>query len=84
MKFLDHLEEWLITFLMAAATIVVFVAVVHRYVSARAIESVDETLASEAIYGLSRLSRQSMRERSLSSNQTPDSNTAQAGGRPST
>src|SRR3954468_2723041 len=33
MKFLDHLEEWLIAFLMAAATIVVFVAVVHRYAS---------------------------------------------------
>ena len=30
-KFLDHLEEWLITFLMAAATLVIFVAVVHRY-----------------------------------------------------
>ena len=33
MKFLDHLEEWLITFLMAAATLVIFVAVVHRYAS---------------------------------------------------
>jgi len=31
MKFLDHLEEWIITFLMGAATIVIFVAVVHRY-----------------------------------------------------
>jgi C4-dicarboxylate transporter DctQ subunit len=30
-KFLDHLEEWFITFLMAAATLVIFVAVVHRY-----------------------------------------------------
>jgi C4-dicarboxylate transporter DctQ subunit len=32
-KFLDHLEEWLITFLMGAATVVIFVAVVHRYAS---------------------------------------------------
>ncbi|MFZ6675590.1 TRAP transporter small permease [Undibacterium sp. Xuan67W] len=31
MKFLDHLEEWLIAFLMGAATLVTFVAVVHRY-----------------------------------------------------
>jgi C4-dicarboxylate transporter DctQ subunit len=31
LKFLDHLEEWLIAFLIAAATIIVFVAVVHRY-----------------------------------------------------
>ena len=30
-KFLDHLEEWLITFLMGAATLIIFVAVVHRY-----------------------------------------------------
>jgi C4-dicarboxylate transporter DctQ subunit len=33
MHFLDHLEEWVITFLMAAATIIIFVAVVHRYAS---------------------------------------------------
>jgi C4-dicarboxylate transporter DctQ subunit len=33
MKFLDHLEEWLIAFLMAAATVIIFVAVVHRYAS---------------------------------------------------
>ncbi len=33
MKILDHLEEWLIAFLMAAATIIIFVAVVHRYLS---------------------------------------------------
>ena len=31
MKILDHLEEWLIAFLMAAATLLIFVAVVHRY-----------------------------------------------------
>ncbi len=32
-KVLNHLEEWLIAFLMGAATIVIFVAVVHRYAS---------------------------------------------------
>ena len=31
MKFLDHLEEWLIASLMAAATLITFFAVVHRY-----------------------------------------------------
>ncbi|CUA85418.1 MULTISPECIES: TRAP transporter small permease [Gulbenkiania] len=33
MKFLDRLEEWLIAFLMGAATLLTFVAVVHRYAS---------------------------------------------------
>ncbi|MEP7103006.1 MAG: TRAP transporter small permease [Burkholderiales bacterium] len=32
-RFLNHLEEWLITFLIGAATLVIFVAVVHRYLS---------------------------------------------------
>lgn len=31
LKILDRLEEWLIAFLMAAATLVIFAAVVHRY-----------------------------------------------------
>jgi C4-dicarboxylate transporter DctQ subunit len=31
MKFLDHLEEWLITFLIGGATLIIFFAVVHRY-----------------------------------------------------
>ncbi|MCP9760709.1 TRAP transporter small permease [Aquitalea sp. S1-19] len=31
LKFLDHLEEWLIAFLMAAATLITFAAVAHRY-----------------------------------------------------
>jgi len=30
-KFLDHLEEWLIAALIAAATVITFIAVVHRY-----------------------------------------------------
>jgi C4-dicarboxylate transporter, DctQ subunit len=33
MRFLDRLEEWLIASLMGAATVVIFVAVVHRYAS---------------------------------------------------
>ncbi|MCK9283616.1 MAG: TRAP transporter small permease [Rhodocyclaceae bacterium] len=33
LKVLDHLEEWLIATLMAAATTLIFVAVVHRYLS---------------------------------------------------
>ena len=32
-RVLDHLEEWLITLLMAAATIVIFLAVLHRFAS---------------------------------------------------
>ena len=31
LRVLDHLEEWIITFLIAAATVIIFVAVVHRY-----------------------------------------------------
>jgi C4-dicarboxylate transporter DctQ subunit len=32
-KVLDHLEEWLIAILMAGATLIIFVAVVHRFAS---------------------------------------------------
>ena len=32
-RILNHLEEWLITFLIAAATLVIFFAVVHRFLS---------------------------------------------------
>ncbi len=32
-RVLNHLEEWLITFLIAAATLVIFFAVVHRFLS---------------------------------------------------
>lgn len=31
LKFLDHLEEWMIALLMASATLITFVAVLHRY-----------------------------------------------------
>ncbi len=43
MKFLDHLEEWLIATLMAAATLITFFAVLHRYGSG--IESLQPYLA---------------------------------------
>ncbi len=46
MKFLDHLEEWLVTFLMGAATLIIFVAVVHRYAAGMAIPVVQDWLLS--------------------------------------
>jgi len=33
LRILDHLEEWLIATLMATATLIIFIAVVHRYAS---------------------------------------------------
>ena len=44
MKLLDHLEEWLITFLMGAATLIIFVAVIHRYASGLPIPGVQDWL----------------------------------------
>jgi len=44
MRALDHLEEWLITFLMGAATLIIFVAVMHRYASGLAIPGVQDWL----------------------------------------
>ena len=44
LKFLDHLEEWLIAFLIGAATLVIFVAVVHRYTSTLPIPGVQDWL----------------------------------------
>ena len=44
LKWLDHLEEWLIAFLMGAATLVIFVAVVHRYAAGLAIPGVQDFL----------------------------------------
>lgn len=46
LKFLDHLEEWLITLLMGAATLIIFVAVVHRYLSGLAIPYLQDYLLS--------------------------------------
>ena len=43
-KLLDHLEEWLITFLMGAATLLIFVAVVHRYAAGWPIPLVQDFL----------------------------------------
>lgn len=44
MKFLDHLEEWLIASLMGLATLVIFFAVLHRYASGFAIPYVQDSL----------------------------------------
>ncbi len=44
MKYLDHLEEWIITFLMAAATLIIFVAVVHRYAASASIPGLQDWL----------------------------------------
>ena len=46
MKFLNHLEEWLITFLMGAATLIVFVAVLHRYMAGYNIPGLQDWLLS--------------------------------------
>jgi C4-dicarboxylate transporter DctQ subunit len=46
MKFLDHLEEWLITFLMGAATLIIFASVVHRYASGYDIPGLQDWLLS--------------------------------------
>jgi C4-dicarboxylate transporter DctQ subunit len=42
MKLLDHLEEWLIAFLMGAATLLIFVAVLHRYAAGTPIPVVQD------------------------------------------
>ena len=44
MKVLDHLEEWLITFLMGTATVIIFAAVVHRYATGLPIPGVQDWL----------------------------------------
>jgi len=44
MKYLDHLEEWIITFLIGAATLIIFVAVMHRYASGWPIPVVQDWL----------------------------------------
>jgi C4-dicarboxylate transporter DctQ subunit len=46
MKFFDHLEEWLVTFLMGGATLVIFVAVLHRYAAGMAIPGLQDWLLS--------------------------------------
>ncbi len=44
LKVLDHLEEWLIAFLLGAATLLIFVAVVHRYAAGLAVPVVQDWL----------------------------------------
>ncbi|MFM2056545.1 MAG: hypothetical protein RLY71_930 [Pseudomonadota bacterium] len=46
MKWLDHLEEWIVTLLMALATLITFVAVLHRYMSGYAIPGLQDWLIS--------------------------------------
>ena len=46
MKFLDQFEEWLITLLIGAATLITFLAVVHRYASGMPIPVVQDWLIS--------------------------------------
>src|SRR5262252_779911 len=46
MNVLDRLEEWLIGFLMGAATLLIFVAVVHRHVVGLPIPVVQDWLLS--------------------------------------
>jgi C4-dicarboxylate transporter DctQ subunit len=45
-KILDHLEEWIITFLMGGATLIIFLSVVHRYGTGLAIPGVQDYLLS--------------------------------------
>lgn len=46
MKYFDYLEEAFIAFLMAAATIIIFVAVLHRYLTGFAIPGLQDWLLS--------------------------------------
>ena len=46
MKVLDHLEEWIITFLMGAATLLIFLAVIHRHGAGYHIPVVQDWLIS--------------------------------------
>jgi len=44
LKFLDHLEEWMIAVMMGAATLIIFIAVVHRYAAGLPIPVVQDWL----------------------------------------
>lgn len=44
MKLLNHLEEWFVTFLMGAATLIIFLAVGHRYAAGLAIPGLQDWL----------------------------------------
>ncbi len=43
-RILDHLEEWLIATLMGVATIIIFIAVLHRYASSLPVPVVQDWL----------------------------------------
>jgi C4-dicarboxylate transporter DctQ subunit len=45
-KVLDHLEEWLIAFLMGGATLIIFLSVLHRYLAATPIPGVQDWMLS--------------------------------------
>jgi C4-dicarboxylate transporter DctQ subunit len=45
-KILDHLEEWIITLLMAGATLIIFLSVVHRYGTGLSIPYLQDYLLS--------------------------------------
>jgi C4-dicarboxylate transporter DctQ subunit len=44
LKLLDHLEEWMISFLMGAATLIIFAAVMHRYATGLPIPGLQDWL----------------------------------------
>jgi C4-dicarboxylate transporter DctQ subunit len=44
MRFLDNLEEWLITFLIGGATVLIFVAVIHRYAAGMPIPGLQDAM----------------------------------------
>jgi C4-dicarboxylate transporter DctQ subunit len=44
MKVLDHLEEWIIGFLIGAATLIIFAAVLHRYAAGLPIPGLQDWL----------------------------------------
>jgi len=44
LRLLDHLEEWLISLLMAGATLIIFFAVIHRYAAGAPIPYVQDWL----------------------------------------
>jgi len=44
MKILDHLEEWLISLLMGGATVLIFVAVIHRHFAGQPIPVLQDWL----------------------------------------
>ncbi len=46
MKILDRLEEWIITFLMGAATVIIFFSVAHRYLAGVSVPYLQDWLIS--------------------------------------